>query len=133
MGQFALVASAIAGVVGTVASVSAQKKAADLANKQQALQNRRSQRQALREAQIRRAQATSASVAGGSNFGSGLAGGLSSLSSQLGSNMGYAAQMSGLNAGISNLEQKAKSMSAAAEFGFGTFKSLGGFDFLKGV
>jgi len=57
---------------------------------QQQAQAARSRRSALREAQIKRAQALVRSQAVGGAGGSGVAGGLSSLNSQLGSGLGFA-------------------------------------------
>lgn len=120
MPQVAMVASAVAGV----ASIGQQIKAGETARKQSELQNKRSQRQAFREAQIRRAQSLASSVAGGSSFGSGIAGGMSSLNSQLGETMGYSSQMSGLNKQISMAEQRASFFKAASEFNFAGLSSL---------
>jgi hypothetical protein len=126
MPQFALIASAIVGAVGTVASVSQARKSAALQQRQSALQNRNSQRQAIREAQIRRAQATQSAVAGGANLGSGLAGGMASLGSQLGSSLGYSTQMSGLNSQISMANANAQTYSDVGQFGFKAFNYFSG-------
>jgi hypothetical protein len=126
MGQTAMVISAIAGAVGTAASINQQKKAAALQQRQSELQNRRSQRQAIREAQIRRAQAVSSSVAGGSNLGSGIAGGISSLGSQVGETLGFSSQYSGLSKQINLATQRANTFSSIGKFGFGLFDSLSG-------
>lgn len=124
MPQFALVASAVVGAVSTVASISQARKSAALQQQQSALQNRNSQRQAIREAQIRRAQATQSAVAGGANLGSGYAGGMSSLSSQLGGSLGYSSQMSGLNTQVSMANQAAQTFSDVGQFGFKAFNYL---------
>lgn len=124
MGQFALVASAIVGAVGTVSSVAQARKSAALQQRQSALQNRNSQRQAIREAQVRRAQATQSAIAGGANLGSGFAGGMSSLSSQLGGSLGYSSQMSGLNNQISMANSNAQTFSDVGQFGFKAFNYL---------
>jgi hypothetical protein len=133
MPQFALVASAVVGAVGTAVSISQQRKAADLQQKQQAVETRRSQRQAIREAQIRRAQITQSSVAGGSNLGSGLAGGMSSIGSQIGSSLGYSTQMSGLSKEISMASQKAELAGSLGGLGFNVFGKVGGWDKLWGA
>jgi hypothetical protein len=133
MAQFAMVASAIAGVAGTAASMKQQKRAADLSAKQQALQTRRSQRQAIREAQIRRSQVQASSVAGGSNLGSGLAGGMSSLGSQIGGSLGFSTQMSGLSNQIGLANQRAQTFSDIGGLGFSAFKGLGGWDKVFGM
>lgn len=115
----------VINAVSSLAAMSQQRKAAKLQEKQSELQNRRSQRQAFREAQIRRAQSTVSSVAGGTSFSSGLAGGMSSLSSQLGETLGYSSQMSGLNKQISMAQQRGSFFESLAGFNFGNF-SLGG-------
>ena len=101
MPQVALVIGAVASVAGTVMSYRGQKKAASAQREQQAVATRRSRRQAIREAQIRRAQSVSSAQASGTLNSSGAAGGIGSLSSQVGSEMGYSTQMSGLSAQIS--------------------------------
>jgi hypothetical protein len=133
MPQFATVASAVVGAVGTVASISQQKKAAALSAKQQALQTRRSQRQAIREAQIRRSQVQASSVAGGSNLGSGLAGGMSSLGSQIGGSLGFSTQMSGLSNQIGMANQRAQTFSDIGGLGFAAFGKTGGWDKVFGM
>ena len=133
MPQFATVASAVIGAVGTVASISQQKKAAKLSARQQALQTQRSQRQAIREAQIRRSQVQASSVAAGSNLGSGLAGGMSSLGSQIGGSLGFSTQMSGLRNQITKAGSRASTYGAMGELGFTAFGKLGGWDKVFGL
>ena len=122
--------AAVATVVGTVSSINQQKKAAAAQRRQQQLQTQRSQRQAIREAQIRRAQTQSQALALGATGGSALGGGLASLSSQLGGSIGYAGQMSGLSDRISIASQKAQTAGAIAELGMTAFSGFGGFDML---
>ena len=131
MGEIAMVISAIVGTVATVASVSQANKAAKLQKQQSELQNRRSQRQAIREAQIRRAQTMAGAVAGGAQYGSGISGGLASLSSQTGETLGYSSQMSGLNNRISMADQKSKMFGSVGDFGFKAFDALGGWGYTK--
>ncbi len=121
----------VASVVGTVVSINQQKKAAAAQRRQQQLQTQRSQRQAIREAQIRRAQAQSQAQALGATGGSALGGGLASLSSQLGGSIGFAGQMSGLSDRISIASQRAETSGAVAGLGLTAFQSLGGFDMLN--
>ncbi len=132
MPQALMVASAVIGIGGTVYSANQQKKAARAAQKQQVEQNRRSQRQALREAQIRKAQTQQTATATGASFGSGLAGGLSSLASQFGSSAGYSSMMSGLNQQIAMAGQRADFGAAVGNLGFKAFDTLGGPEWLKG-
>lgn len=117
----------VASVVGTVVSISQQKKAARAQQRQQELQVRRSQRAAIREAQLRRAQTQATALGMGVVGGSALAGGVSSLSSQVGEAMGFGSQMSGLSKQISIASTRTQTASAIAGLGAQTFSSLGGF------
>jgi len=108
---------------GTVVSVSEQKKASEAQRRQQGLSARRSQRQAIREAQIRRAQSQVQAGAMGVTGGSGLAGGQASLSSQLGSNIGFAGQMSGLNQQITMAQSKAQTAGDIAGLGLSVIQN----------
>ena len=110
-------------VASTAVSVSEQKKASKAQARQQGLSARRSQRQAIREAQIRRAQSQVQAGAMGVTGGSGLAGGQASLSSQLGSNIGFAGQMSGLNQQISMAQSKAQTAGDIAGLGMQAFQN----------
>lgn len=141
----ASVVGAVATVAGTVASVNAQKKAARLQQEQQTLATRRSSRQAIREAQIRRAQTRSSAQALGVVGGSAEAGGMASLGSQLGSALGFSSQMSGLSKQIGMAQSRANTAGAVANLGSSVFQAAGGFgafgstgqgsnaDLLKGV
>lgn len=121
------ITAAIITAGATVYSVSQQKKAARAQEQQQQLQSRRSQRQAVRQAQIQRAQQQAAAQGLGVVGGSGLAGGAASLSSQTGAALGYAGQMSGLSKEISMASQRAQTAGAIANLGSQAFTSLGGF------
>lgn len=127
MPQALLVAGAVASVAGTVASYSAQRKAAKASQRQQELATSRSNRQSIREAQLRRAQAINAAAQMGALGGSAVEGGVGGLSSQLGSGLGFSSQMSGLSADIAKYSQRANTWSAVASIGVGLFKLGGGF------
>jgi len=127
MAVTAAIIGAGAAVVGTVSSISSQKKAASAQRQQQQLQAQRSQRQAIREAQIRRAQTQAGAQGMGITGGSALGGGLSSLSSQLGGALGYAGQQSGLSKEISIASSKAQTAGAVAGLGMNLFSAAGGF------
>ena len=116
---------------GTVVNVQQQRKASKAQLRQQGLSARRSQRQAIREAQIRRAQSQVQAGAMGVTAGSGLAGGQASLSSQLGSNIGFAGQMSGLSQQITMAQSRAQTAGAVAGLGMEIFQSTKGFDKLN--
>ena len=118
---------ATAAVAGTAVSIKQGKEASAATRRQQGLSARRSQRQAIREAQIRRAQSQVQAGAMGVTGGSGLAGGQASLSSQLGSNIGFAGQMSGLSQGISMQQSKAQQGQALAGLGMQVFSGVDGF------
>lgn len=131
MGPVAAVIGAVATVGGTVMQYSAQRKAAKAAQRQQNLSTQRSNRQAIREAQLQRAQAIAAGASMGALGGSALAGGLGSLGSQLGSGLGFSSQMSGLSADIEKFQQRAATWGAVAGMGSSLFQLGGGFDGLK--
>lgn len=112
---------ATAAVAGTAVSIKQGKEASAATRRQQGLSARRSQRQAIRESQIRRAQSQVQAGAMGVTAGSGLAGGQASLSSQLGSNIGFAGQMSGLSQQISMAQSRAQTAGAVADLGMQAF------------
>ena len=122
---------ATAAVAGTAVSIKQGKEASKAQARQQGLSARRSQRQAIREAQIRRAQSQVQAGAMGVTGGSGLAGGQASLSSQLGGSLGFAGQMSGLSQQISMAQSRAQTAGAVAGLGMQVFQGTGGFDKLN--
>jgi hypothetical protein len=138
----ALAISAAATVVGTAASISAQKKSANLQagiakkqQQQQELSYQRQQREALREAQIRRAQGATSAQGLGVGSTSLAYGGMSSIASQTGSALGYGSQMSGLSGEIVNMgiaanaaNAKAATYNSMAGIAGGAFNWLGGPD-----
>ena len=133
-----MVATAIAAV-GTLYSVSQQRKAAKAGRaaaakqqQQQELRAARSRRQAFRELQISRARARASAAAMGAGDSSALAGGLASLSSQYGSALGYSGAMTGLSREISQLGvqqqtalMRAQTGSAIAGFGMQGLQKFG--------
>ena len=128
MGPVAAVIGAVATVGGTVMQYNAQKKAAKAAQRQQNLSTQRSNRQAIREAQLQRAQAIAAAASMGALGGSALAGGLGSLGAQLGSGLGFSSQMSSLSNDINKFQQRASTWGAIAGMGGSLFQAAGGFD-----
>ena len=131
MGPVAAVIGAVATVGGTVMQYSAQKKAAKAAQRQQNLSTQRSNRQAIREAQLQRAQAIAAGASMGALGGSALAGGLGSLGAQLGSGLGFSSQMSSLSNDINKFQQRAATWGAIAGIGGSLFQAGDGFDGLE--
>ena len=125
-------AGAVAGTVATVKSVKSSKAAARTATavaqtqiQQQKVAATRQRRQAVRSFIRRRSQLRAAGAAAGVQ-GSGVAGGLASLSSQFGANLGFGAQMGALSGQITTLSglqstQQAQSgmFSNIASLGFG--------------
>ena len=75
-------------------SESANRRQIAIANKQSRISTVAQRRQMIRQAQITRAETVASSVGSGSFFGSGLQGGLGSLSSQLGTNLGLSTRLS---------------------------------------
>jgi hypothetical protein len=131
MGPALAVIGAVTSVAGTVLSYSAQQKAAKKAEQQQDLNTRKSNRMAIREAQIKRAQAQNAAALAGAGGGSGIAGGTSSLSSQLGSGLGFSTQMSALSSDITKYQSSAQLWGDVAGLGVYAFKAGGGFPSLQ--
>ena len=126
------IVAAVTAVVGTVASVSAQNKSANLQagiarkqQKQQDLSYQRQQRQAIREAQIRRAQGAVSAQGLGVGNTSLAYGGMSSIASQTGSALGYGSQMSGLSGEIVNMGISANAANARASM-YNSIASIGG-------
>ena len=97
---FLQVLSTAAVVGGTVASVKANREVVNLQKQKTSTEARRSRRQAIRQAQLQQAQARSIAAGAGALGGSALAGGQAALTSQLGTQLGYSTQLSGLSQGI---------------------------------
>lgn len=119
-----LAIGAVASVAGTYTSYRNQKKAAAASAQQQQIATRRSRRQAIRQAQIARAQAIASASAQGATGSSASLGGVSALGSQLGSGLGYSTQMSALSGDITRYTSRAQTGQAIAGIG-GTLFSLG--------
>lgn len=117
MPQVALIVGAVASVAGTVISVREQRRAAKLQQQQQSLAARRERVRAVRSAQIQRAQAIASAAGSGALASSGVAGGVSSISSKLGAELGFSRQMSSLSRGITSAESRARMGSGLAELG----------------
>lgn len=113
----------------------AQEEAAQQQNNLADLENRKARIQAVREARIKRQQMIAAAGATGSMESSGLAGGTSSLASQLGSNVGFANQRQAISTNVMNLTNKATKAenqagiySAIGDIGDTIFSDLGGYN-----
>lgn len=122
------------GAVATVAGLSQanravryQQAAAQTQVKMQQAQARRERRQGIRTAMIRRSQARAGAEAMGTAQTSAFAGGMTSLSSQLGSNLGFGSMMSGLGEQYTSLTGQAAAAQSRSQL-FGTVGNMfGGF------
>lgn len=132
MPQALAVIGAVTTVAGTVMSYTAQKKASKAAERQQTLNTQRSNRQAIREAQIRRAQALNSAAQVGATGGSSIAGGVGSLSSQLGSGLGFSSQMTALSSQINKYQARAQLWGDVAGLGKMAYQVGGGAKGVKG-
>jgi len=112
-------AGAVAGVVGTVQAGNAAKKSARLQQRTQELQQKRQRRAAIRSNMIASARARASAQASGVAQSSGLQGAVGSGRSQLGSELGFGTQMSGLSGQITELGIKQQRASQIASLGFG--------------
>jgi len=93
------------------------KKARRAQQRQQQAQFRRSQVQALRQAQIAAAQQRAAAATFGGLETSGVLGGRAAIGSQLGAGLGFASEMSGLSRNISMFQQRAANAMSLAQVG----------------
>ena len=124
----------IAGIRAGQRAADAQEKAAKLSEGQQKLAERRSRRQAIRQAQLARAQAVASASASGAMDSSSARGGIGAISSQLGSQLSFGSQMSGFSQGINRANRDAMEAGAQADlygqvagFGGSLFSAAGGF------
>ena len=120
-----------AAVYGTAASISAsnramsaQKQATQVQIKQQQAQVSRERRGAVRRGLIARARAANVAATTGMRDTSAVLGGLGSLSSQLGANLGYGSMMSCLSQQLTGLSGLAAQAQGQAQL-FGQVASLG--------
>lgn len=118
--------SGAVGIAGTVMAHNQQKKASKAAEQQQLLQDRRQRMQAIRSAQIQRASAIMSSIGAGSSESSGAMGGIGSIGSQLGTELGFGSQMSNLSGDINRANRSASMWSGVAGLGMTGFNMAGG-------
>lgn len=131
MPQALAVIGAVTSVAGTVVSYSASQKAAKANERQQNLATSRQNRSAIREAQIKRAQALNTASQVGAGTGSGISGGVGSLSSQLGSGLGFSSQMSALSTQITKYQKQASLWGDIAGLGKLAYQQGGGMEGVK--
>lgn len=110
------------------------EKAADQANNLAELENRKARIRAVRDARIKRANMMAQGQAAGAQFSSGVAGGTSSIGSQLGSNIGFQQTRTGVSQNIANLQNQGQQAankgqigSAFAGIGDTIFSDFGGY------
>lgn len=115
--NFLNVLFAIFSTAATVKAAQAQNKAIKSQERANQLESARSRRMKLREVQLARASATATAFGAGSFAGSGLAGGLSSLSSQGGEALGFSTQMSGLSRDITRFSTQANTAKTLSGIG----------------
>ena len=131
MPQALAVIGAVTSVAGTVMSYSASQKARKANEQQQNLATQRQNRSAIREAQLKRAQALNTASQVGAGTGSGIAGGVGSLSSQLGSGLGFSTQMTALSSQITKYQNQASLWGDIAGLGKLAYQQGGGMEGVK--
>ena len=106
--EVALLGLAAAGTVASYEqsrkAASAQRDAMREEKKRADIQNVRSIRQNIRQARMAQATMTNQAALGGGMGGSALAGGVSSVGSQLAGNLGYMSDIADANTGIFNAQ-----------------------------
>lgn len=127
-------AALVAGAVGTAAAVKSVKSAkASAAATQQAAQTQvriqqqqvaQQRRQSIRRSLIARSQLRSRAQAAGLAQSSAIGGGIGSISSQLGTNLGFGSMMSGLGQTYTALTGRANYLSSQSQM-FGQISQLG--------
>ena len=118
-----LALGAVASVVGTVSSVNAQRKVSAEQRRLTQLQTQRSRRQAIRQAQVTRQQAIASAQWAGSFQSSPASGGIGSLGSRLGGDLGFSTHASGISANIGRFSDQARNASSIATIGGNVFQS----------
>ena len=123
------------GIAQQSKAAEAQKEAAKQENNLASLENRKARIKAVREARIARAQTIAQGEAAGALNSSGVAGGTSSIQSQLGSNIGFANQQEAFSKNITGLQNqaiiaqnKASTAGAIGNLAGSIFTQMGGFD-----
>lgn len=126
---FAAIAAAtgIASVAQANKAAKAQQRVAELQQRQQEVQAAASRRSAIRSAMVSKARAVATAQGLGAAGSSGVAGGISSLSSQLGANLGYQTEMSGLSRGITQYNSAANRAASMSRMFGSVSQGFGGF------
>jgi hypothetical protein len=100
-------ASAYASHKSRQRSAKFQKEQAEQSNMLADVENRRNRVKAIREARIKRAQIVAQGESVGAQLSSGVAGGVSSVASQLGSNIGFQNYQTGVSKNIAGIGNQA--------------------------
>ena len=106
-------------------AVQAQRGAARVQARQQQAEAARQRRGAIRQSILARAQARTVAAATGQTAGTAFLGGMASLTSQLGANLGYGTMMSGLSAQYTRLSDQAALYAGRSQL----FESIAGIGF----
>jgi len=106
------------------AAARSARSASEIQIKQQKENAKQARRSAVRSSIIARSQGTVGAQASGAQSSSGFLGGMSSLSSQLGSNLGFGSMMSGLGENYTSMSGLAAQQSAESAM-FGAKANLG--------
>lgn len=116
---------AVAGTVGAIAGVANARKAgkaaqaaAERQERAQQLQARRQRRAAIRQNILASARARASAQSAGTATSSGLQGGVGAGRSQLGAELGFGTQMSGLSSEISAFQGQAQKYKDISDLGF---------------
>jgi hypothetical protein len=115
---FLAIAAPIASVISSVKAGKEAREQARAEQRRADIQNVRSVRQSIREARLAQASLVSQGAVSGALMGTGVAGGLSSVASQLGGNLNYISQIAEENTNIFNAQiAGARAASNATIFG----------------
>ena len=126
------IAAAVIGAAGSISSAQEQRKAGKAAQRQYEAENRRAEvqnirsvRQQIREARLAQASMLNTGAQSGGMGGSGLAGGISSVGTQLAGNMNYMQQIAEQNTAIGAAASAGAQASSNAAV-YGSIGQLGG-------
>lgn len=119
-----IIGAAGSAATSYMASKEAKKQAKE-EKKRQELEQRRERLKTIREGRIKRAQTLNTGAQIGATGSSGLSGGLSSTSSQVGTNLGYSTQVEGINDNIYKSSKRIASLQQLGSISSG-IGSIGG-------
>lgn len=124
VGTTAAIGGTVVSMQEAQASARSQRQAAQRQIRMQQAQAARQRRGAIRQSTLARAQARNVAAATGQAAGSGFLGGMASLTSQLGANLGYGTMMSGLGQEFTALSGQAAYQASRSEMA-GAIANLG--------